>query len=118
LEASRIAITRTESDSSDGVFTISIVSVGELYDGAYGTADPPGHLVKLSTFINQFPVLSLDDLVMREFAFLRSFLRQTGQLIKDLDILIAATAIRHRRILVTRNLRHFRRVPRLEIYDL
>ena len=50
------------------------------------------------------------------FAHIRSLLRREGNLIPDLDLLIAATALEHDVILVTRNVRHFERIPELQIY--
>ncbi len=54
---------------------------------------------------------------MRRFARIRSELRQRGQLIGDADILIAAAAIEHDLMLLTRNRRHFERIPDLTIYQ-
>ena len=50
---------------------------------------------------------------MEIFGQTRSELRRRGQLIPDLDLLIAATAVHHELILMTRNVRHFARVPDL-----
>ena len=54
---------------------------------------------------------------MRRFARLRGELRQRGLLIPDPDILIAATALTHNLTLVTRNRRHFERIPDLPLYS-
>lgn len=40
-----------------------------------------------------------------------------GILIPDTDLLIAATAIYHNLALVTGNIRHFNRIPNLNIYQ-
>lgn len=42
--------------------------------------------------------------------------RPLQQQIGDMDLLIAATAITHQLILVTRNVKDFQHIPRLEIY--
>lgn len=55
---------------------------------------------------------------MQRFARLRGDLRRKGQLIGDPDILIAATALHHDLMLVTRNLRDFQRVPGLTLYSI
>jgi len=52
---------------------------------------------------------------MRRFAHIRGALRQQGHLIGDPDILIAATALHHDLILLTRNRRHFERIPDLRL---
>ena len=48
---------------------------------------------------------------------MRAFLRRQGQLIPDLDLLIAATALAHDLTLVTRNRRHFSRILSLRLYE-
>ena len=54
---------------------------------------------------------------MRHFAEVRGRLRLEGQLITDMDLLIAATALANSLTLVTRNIRHFARIPGLELYQ-
>jgi predicted nucleic acid-binding protein len=55
---------------------------------------------------------------MEQFAILRGSLpRPVRQQIGDFDLLIAATALVHDLILVTRNLRDFRLVPGLTLYS-
>jgi tRNA(fMet)-specific endonuclease VapC len=53
---------------------------------------------------------------MKRFAQIRGQLRRQGQLIGDMDVLIAATALHHGLVLVTANRRHFDRVPNLMVY--
>ena len=54
---------------------------------------------------------------MDVFARTRVELRRAGRLIPDLDLLIAATAIHHDLTLLTRNVRHFGRIPELQLYQ-
>jgi predicted nucleic acid-binding protein len=104
--------------SSDGA-AISIISLGEIFEGAVGEPEPAAsqRLSQLRTYLNAFPIMPLNDPVMERFARLRSDLRSQGQLIPDFDILIAATALEYNLTLVTRNLRHFQRIPSLAIYE-
>jgi tRNA(fMet)-specific endonuclease VapC len=97
---------------------ISIISVGEIYEGAYGASDPAAELARHREFLAPFPLLSLTDPIMERFARMRARLRQQGELIPDLDLLIAATAIEHDLILLTRNRRHFERIAGLRLYQL
>jgi tRNA(fMet)-specific endonuclease VapC len=57
----------------------------------------------------------LSEEIVRMFAEVRSGLRRTGRLIGDFDILIGATAVIHDLTLLTRNVRHFERIPHLRI---
>lgn len=53
----------------------------------------------------------------REGARIRRELRQKGQIIGDLDILIAATAVHLGEPLVTADTAHFSRIPGLHCVD-
>ena len=48
---------------------------------------------------------------------MRASLRQHGHLIPDMDVFIAATALEHDLALITRNTRHFERIPDLQLYQ-
>lgn len=108
--------TRTLYNLASSQVHVSIISVGELYDGAFAYANPQPHLAGFRAFLNQYRVLELNDVIMERFAEIRSFLRRQGQLIGDFDILIAATAIHYQLTLLTFNLRHFQRIPDLNLY--
>lgn len=95
---------------------LSIVSLGEIYDGAYSDPQPEEHLQEARVFLQGFGIVELTDAAMVEFARERARLRRSGQLIPDMDLLIAATALAHDLELVTRNDRHFRRVEGLRLY--
>lgn len=99
----------------DGI-AISIVTAGEIYEGAYGAADPAARLAAYRRFLHTFPVLDLTDAIMERFAQTRAQLRRAGSLIPDLDLLIGATAVHHDLTVLTRNARHFGRIPGLTIY--
>ncbi|MEO5952584.1 MAG: PIN domain-containing protein, partial [Chloroflexia bacterium] len=57
----------------------------------------------------------LTDDVVEQAADIYASLHRTGQLIGEVDTLIAATALVHNLVLVTNNERHFNRVPGLQI---
>ena len=52
---------------------------------------------------------------METFGQMKALLESDGQRIDDMDLLIASTALTHNLVLVTKNEKHFRRVPGLEI---
>jgi tRNA(fMet)-specific endonuclease VapC len=54
---------------------------------------------------------------MQRFARVRGELRRAGMIIGDFDLLIAATALHHKLTVVTRNVRHFQRIPELALYQ-
>lgn len=95
---------------------VSIVSLGEVYEGAYSNPQPAVHLASFQEFLALFTVLPLTNETMQHFARLRALLRRQGNLIPYLDLLIAATALEHELVLLTRNRRHFERIPELPLY--
>jgi tRNA(fMet)-specific endonuclease VapC len=54
----------------------------------------------------------------RAYGKIRAQLEETGQMLADADLQIAATALYHDLELVTGNLRHFSRINQLRINDI
>jgi tRNA(fMet)-specific endonuclease VapC len=102
---------------SDDGMAISIVTLGEVLEGAYLFPDPAAQLTRFRQFLADFPVVTLTEPIMERFARQRATLRQRGMLIPDFDLLIAATALHHDLTLLTRNARHFGRIPDLQLYQ-
>ena len=96
---------------------VSLATVGELYEGAIGSRNAAAQLDQIREFQDLFAVVSLDVDIMYRFAEIRSQLRRRGELIPDFDILIAATALQHDLTLLTYNVRHFRRITGLALYE-
>src|SRR5947209_1656957 len=82
----REALTLFEQHRDDGL-GVSIVSLGELCEGAHGYAQPDVHIAAVQEFLALFAALPLTDATMRHFARLRTILRQQGNLIPDFDLL-------------------------------
>lgn len=97
---------------------ISVISVGELEEGAHLASDPGTHLATVRQFISGYQILPVTMPIMSQFAELRAGLRRAGLLIADFDLVIAATAIAHDYSLLTRNIRHFGRIPDLRRYSV
>lgn len=114
--ASHELATRTLCNLANSRIHESIISVGQLYDGAFMSVHPQAHLLSFRQFLDSCRVLNLNDPIMERFAEIRSFLRRGGQLIPDFDILIAATAMHHNLTLLTFNLRDFTRIPDLMLF--
>ena len=95
---------------------ISLVTVGELYEGAFGSKDPERHLSTLRSFLRPFVRVNLNDAIAERFAQVRSLLRGRGELIPDFDILVGATALHYDLTVLTDNVRHLGRIPGLRVY--
>jgi tRNA(fMet)-specific endonuclease VapC len=97
---------------------VSIITYGELYEGAAFANDPAPALAGLRSFLKGIAMLPLTHPVMERFARIRGSLpRSVRQQIGDLDILIAATALEHHLTLLTRNRKDFQQIPNLKLYQ-
>lgn len=110
------AITLLEDLQHEGL-EMSLVTYAELYEGIYFGSDRPAAERVLRQLLQFVTVLPLDLQIMERFAILRGELRRQGLMIGDLDAMIAATALHHNLTLVTRNARHFTRVPGLQLHQ-
>jgi predicted nucleic acid-binding protein len=102
----------------DGI-AISIITCLEAYEGVKRSPDPSRAEAKLSAFTASAPILPLSKAVARRCAQLRHILRSQGARVdrRALDLIIAATALEHGLILVSRNLEDFRDIPGLRLYE-
>lgn len=71
----------------------------------------------LDALLALHPTLDMDSETVDVAVSLFEGMRSSGNLIEDADVLIAATALRHNATLVTRNTKHFERIPGLRLTD-
>jgi tRNA(fMet)-specific endonuclease VapC len=99
---------------------VSLFTAMELAEGPWHSQTTQGyHQARsaLHTFLGWMPIVGLTHLTVEEFGRLRALLRRQHQLIGDLDLAIAASALTHGLTLVTHNARHFNRIPGLQLDD-
>ncbi len=98
--------------------SVSAVTVGELHYGVGASTDPVEQLhrrQRLQLVLDTYDVLPFDVDVAESYGLLANVVRQAGRNPRPrrMDLLIAATAVRHGFSLATRNaadLRHLERV--------
>jgi tRNA(fMet)-specific endonuclease VapC len=95
---------------------VSLITYGEIYDGIYHARNPRQFERVFRELLKGVQIVPLNRAIMQRFARVRGALRSGGQIIGDLDLLIAATALHHSLTLVTRNRRHFQRIPNLPLH--
>jgi len=104
---------KLEKFTASGICT-SIISVAELYEGVYGSKDYDESLDTLETFLEGITVLPIDHEVCKIFGKERNKLRKQGNIIGDLDLLIASICLRYDLILLTNNKKHFEKIDSLK----
>lgn len=96
-------------------FTSAVV-IGELYKGAYRSQARHRHLNNIERrILPAVTVLPYDVATAQVFGQIRAQLEEAGTILADADIQIAATAIYYDLELVSGNLRHFSRIPALNL---
>ena len=99
---------------------VSIITIGELYYGAEKSNNHEQTLILLDELFSQLNlvVLPLDFDTIRLFAFHKSELEKKGARIEDFDLLIGSTALSNDLTLVSRNVKHFKRIKGLKVKSL
>ena len=94
---------------------ISSITLSELFYGAEKSAKTDQNLEAIEEFVSHLEVLPYDAKASQHYGRIKAALEKKGQIIGENDIHIAAHATSHGLILVTNNLREFKRVPNLAL---
>lgn len=95
--------------------SLSVITYGELIYGAQKSKNREKNLAKTHRIAELFPIINISLSIMETFGDLKASLEKEGNIIDDMDLLIASTALTHNLVLVTNNEKHFRRIKGLEI---
>ncbi len=98
-----------------GDLVISSVTVSELFYGVYKSKYIEKNLKALEDFLYPFDIIEFDENAAIEYGKIRASLEEKGQVIGGLDMLIAASAKSQGMVLVTNNIKEFKRIEDLEI---
>lgn len=109
----RPASMRERFRAATGSLCISTVTLSELLYGALLSAQPDIRRAQVEAFAARLDVLSYDDAAADHFSDIKADLKRRGCMIGPYDLLIAAHARSLGLVLVTGNLREFRRVDGL-----
>ena len=93
---------------------ISVITEAELRFGAATRASPRGRAA-IEAWLLRLETLDFTSAEAEAYADIRARLRRAGTPIGELDTLIAAHALAQDLVLVTNNVREFRRVPGLAL---
>jgi len=92
-------------------------NMAELYVGLARSNRPEADEKVIETLLRDFETLEFTDAAARVFGSITGYLQQIGKPAGDMDVLIAATAMVHGHLLVTRNARHFQHIPHLTVEE-
>jgi tRNA(fMet)-specific endonuclease VapC len=92
---------------------ISSITLSELFYGAEKSLNRDKNLEAVEEFVSHLDVLPYDAKASQHYGQIKATLEKKGQIIGENDIHIAAHATSHGLILVSNNVREFKRVHNL-----
>lgn len=99
---------------NETIFTTAI-NVAELFHGAHNARDGERAVADITAILDKFHILSLDYDSARTWGALAEKLKSNP--VGELDLFIASIALSNKQVLITKNKKHFERVPGLQVED-
>lgn len=101
-----------------GELAICSITLCELYYGAERTLKPNSSIEGVDSLVKDLNlrIVGFDSSTSKIFAKIKVDLEKSGQRLEDFDLMIAAIAIQNNMILVTNNLKHFKRIEGLKLW--
>ena len=94
---------------------ISVITLMELYYGAYKSQKVISNLAKVKTLENSMEVIPLGQEIVDIFGRQKAQLEISGTPLDDFDLIVGCCALAHNLILVTNNVKHFRKIESLKV---
>ena len=94
---------------------ISSITLSELIYGTEKSQNVDKNLEAIEEFISHLDVLSYDAKASQHYGQIKAALEKKGEIIGENDIHIAAHSVSQGLILVSNNLKEFKRVPNLAL---
>lgn len=91
------------------------INYTELIYGAYNSARVEENLARVKPFLENFQILEFDKDASDIFAKTKAILKKKGEIIQDMDLMIASIALSHDYALVSNNIKHFKRIDGLDL---
>ena len=94
---------------------ISRINYTELMYGAYNSTKVDQNLKIIEPFLDSFTVLEFTKVSSLIFAKEKARLKKGGNIIADMDLMIASIALENDCTLISNNIKHFDRVQNLKL---
>lgn len=96
---------------------ISVITLMELYYGAHKSKKIAGNVAKIKTVEDSLEIIPLGKETVEVFGMYKAGLEKAGTPLDDFDLMLACCALAHNLVLVTNNVKHFRRIEGLKIVN-
>lgn len=93
----------------------SRINYTELIYGAYNSTKVDKNLDVILPFLENFQILEFCKTSSIVFAKTKAKLKKSGNIIADMDLMIASIAMANGATLITNNLKHFERIEGLKV---
>ncbi len=100
---------------SIGDIGVSTVTTSELYYGVFNSSKVEQNFAALNEFLLNLSILPFSNEASIQYGKLRANLSKTGNMIGNMDLMIAAHALSLKLPVVTNNTREFKRIPELAV---
>ena len=98
--------------------SICTVTLAEIYYGIEkSSVKKKERRNKIERISSQLEIHSFDELAARKYAIIRSQLEKNGLVISERDLQIATIAMANKLVVVTHNIKEFKRIVKLEVED-
>jgi len=96
-------------------FATTRFTIAELWVGIERAREPAREQARVESVLDDLQLLEFDEVGARIFGKIPAFLQKRGISAGDMDVLIASVSLAHGHSLVTRDMKHFSRIPGLAI---
>lgn len=100
-----------ELESSQEPLHTTVINAFELYKGAFKAKDQRAELARVDALLDAFFILALD----RDSARAAGASHDRSNPVAESDLLIASIALANKQTLITKNRKHFERIPGLQV---
>jgi predicted nucleic acid-binding protein len=94
---------------------MSVITLMELFYGAHKSQKIASNLAKIKTVENSFEIIPVGEELAEIFGMTKAQLEKAGSPLDDFDLIIASCALSNNLVLVTNNVKHFRRIEGLKL---
>jgi len=109
------SVVNTLSKKSSSDLATTIINHSELFFGAFNSARKKENFEVVSGLLKTLPILAYCEESSIIFAEQKALLKKQGNIIADMDLMIASIALKHQLILVTNNTRHFNKIKTIKL---
>jgi predicted nucleic acid-binding protein len=94
---------------------MSVITLMELFYGAHKSQKIASNLAKIKTLENSLEIIPVGEELAEIFGMTKAQLEKAGSPLDDFDLIIASCALSNNLVLVTNNVKHFRRIEGLKL---